>query len=915
MIAYTLRHMIRHWRFNLVLLVGLTLAVGLLAGLPSFAEAVAARTLETELESETPAGRNVEVKGEQSLLTGALFAEVDHLLGHLLVMRVEKHSFRMEAAANTVDPVDGGSRLQVQLIKVWSFDRMRDLTRLVEGSYPIYEPPHTQEEIRQAMFSIPVLEAAISPRVSEQTGIKIGDVVYGESGYSFRIVGIIEPIDADSDAWWGDLTGFELGVLKGLNEDTLTLPLIIHSQGLKELMPTHDVVWHVVLDTRQIHPELVQDIEQRMINLKTRMSAAGVQVLTNLPNMLLNYRENLATVQMVLLLLSVQSNLFVYYALFLLAGQGLQRLQGEMAVMAGRGASSGQILLPYVVEGLLLALLAGGLLGPWTAQGLLHGWRLITAQGAAALLPPLAWLLAWAGAGCGWAAICAAAIPAARRSVLEWQQRRARPQQRSGWQSSYLDLILLGIGGAAYWQLSHSGSFVMRQISQVDLADPLRLLGPSLLMLALAMAGMRLFPYVLRGLAWLARGSRGLVLSLGLARLARDPTRPAQITLLISLAAGLAFFTGSYKHSLGLAQADVAHYRAGADLRVRQGGELLETFTALPGVRTASPVFRASAQTYSGRDIDLLGVDPQTFGQVAYYPPGLTMITIDGVLRVVQWEPPASDLDAGTANPYLEAVNQRNPIKGVFSTASVGVSQGIGSQAQISLSPVNLAFTIQGTILNFPTMKGAYMVMDGAAIDHYLDPGLALYYNSREVWLEIDPAEYPNIMENPLVRDALLADAQQELQRIQNNAFTQGVSRAFELNTLTLSVLSVGGLFLIHYFSARQRTYEFGVLRANGLSAGQLWLLLLGEALVVVLIGLLLGTGIGYGLAQAMRTYLNLPLSQVEPGLALYQIQVDWGNVLRQYAWLGFFYLAAVLFSLLVLLRSGVHRVLRLGDE
>ncbi len=915
MIAYTLRHMIRHWRFNMALLLALTLASGLLAGLPSFAEAVAARTLAVELSSESPAGRNVEIKGEQSLLTGALFAEVDHLLGDLLVMRVEKHTFRMDAAINTFDPVDGGPRQNVQLIKVWSFDRMRDLTRLVEGDYPIYEPPHTQEEIRAAMFSIPVLEAAVSVQVAAQTGLKPGDMVYGEGGYSFRIVGILEPLDADADVWWGDLTAFELGVLRGLNEDTLTLPLIIYPQGFKELLPTHDLIWHVVLDTAQIQAAQVEVYEQRMINLKTRMSAAGAQVLTDLPNLLLNYRENLATVQMVLLLLGVQSYLFVYYALFLLAGQGMQRLQGEMAVMVGRGASSGQILLPYLLEGLVLALLAGGLLGPWTAQGLLQVWHWITVQGVTASLPALARLLAWAGAGCGWLAICAAAIPAARRSVLEWQQRRGRPVQRSGWQSSYLDLILLGFGAAAYWQLSRSGSFVINQLRQVDLADPLLLLGPSLLMLALALAGMRLFPYVLRGLAWLARGSRGLVLSLGLARLARDPTHPAQITLLISLAAGLAFFTGSYEHSLELAQADLAHYRAGADLRVKRGGETLEAFASLPGIITASPVFRASAQSFTGRDIAVLGVDADTFGKVAYYPPGLTAITIDGVLNVIRWEPPTEDVPADWINPYLEAVNQRNPIKGVFSMSSMGVSLGIGSQVQIALSPVNLAFIIQGTILNFPTLDGAYMVVDGAAIDAYLNPGLALYYNSHEVWLEIDPQAYPDLIEHPLVREALLADAQQELQAIQNNAFTQGVSRAFELNTLTLAVLSVGGLFLIHYFSARQRTYEFGVLRASGLTAGQLWLLLAGEALIVVFLGLLLGTGIGYGLAQAMRSYLNLPLSRVEPGLVLYQIQVDWASVLRQYAWLGFFYLAAVLFSLLVLLRSGVHRVLRLGDE
>ncbi len=913
MIRITLRHMIRHWRLNLVLLVGLTVASGLLAGLPSYAEVIAIQTLSGELKAESPAGRNVEIRGEQEVLNGALYAQVNEGLGDLLAMRIEKHEFLMDAADEPVAPVDGGGRLSVQRIKAWSFDRLRELTRLVEGSYPTYESPHTQEEIQQAMFQTPVLEAAISTRVVEQCGLRIGDVVYGSGDYRFRIVGIIDPLDPGSDAWWGNLAPFELGITPGLNEDIRTLPVIIDLYGMRELIPINDVTWYLLVNPQYIQAENVQQIEQSMINLKTRMASAQAQVLTNLPNLLLAYRENLATVQMVLLLLSVQAYIFVYYALFLLTGHGLQRLQGEMAVLAGRGASSGQILLPYVLEGLLLATLAGGLLGPLGVQGFLQAWNRISPQNLPAVLPQEARLLAWAGAACGWVAICLAAFPAARRSVLEWQQRRARPLQKAGWQSSYLDLVLLGIGGLAYWQLSRSGSFVMRRLSQTDLADPLLLLGPSLLMLALAMAGMRVFPIVLRFLAWLARRSRGLVLSMGLARLARDPTRPAQITLLISLAVALAFFSGSYEHSLSLAQSEVAHYRAGADLRVSQGNEPLEAFTALPGVRAASPVFRTEAQTDYGKEFTLLGVDPQSFGQVAYYPTGLTTITIDGVLRVVQWDLPQEENQGG--NPYLQAENQWDPIPGVFSIAGLRMNQGLGSQVQMGLQPIHLLFNIQGTIQNFPTVSGRFMIVDRAAVDHYLDMDLSKYYHSQEVWLDVDPVAYQALVNDPLVRGALLADSQQELVRIQNNAFIQGVSRSFQLNTLILSVLSVSGLFVVHYFSARQRTYEFGVLRANGLSVGQLWLLLAGEALIVVLVGLLLGTGIGYGLAQAMRVYLNLPLSLVEPGLVLYQIQVDWGAVLTQYAWLGFFYLLAVLFSLLVLLTSGVHRVLRLGDE
>ena len=229
MIHFTIRHMIRHWRLILALLAGLTLVTGLLAGLPSYAESIAAQTLAAELEAETPAGRNAEIRGSPEVLTGALFAQVDQVLGDLLALRIEKHSYQLEAAADPVAPVDGGPRLEVHLINVWAFDHLRDATRLVEGDYPSYDPPRTQEEIRQAMFQIPVLEASISTQVAEETGIQIGDVVYG-GDYRFRIVGLVDPMDAESDVWWGDLTPFELVINPGVNEDTRMLPVIIHLQ-------------------------------------------------------------------------------------------------------------------------------------------------------------------------------------------------------------------------------------------------------------------------------------------------------------------------------------------------------------------------------------------------------------------------------------------------------------------------------------------------------------------------------------------------------------------------------------------------------------------------------------------------------------------------------------------------------------
>jgi len=914
MIDYTLRHMIRHWRLNLVLLLGITLTVGLPAGLPSYARAIAGRTLTAELEAAPAAGRNIEIRGQQSILIPSFFATVDSTLGDLLSMRLEVHSFEMEVTSEPVRAVDSGSRLEPQLVNVWAIDRPREVLQLVEGEWPTYEAPHTPEEIRQAMFQTPTLEAAIASQVAKQSGLKLGDMVYAGGDYSFRIVGILQPLDASSDVWWGDQSLFELGVLPGRNEDTITLPLFIYMQGMRELLPFHDYSWRVVIDQSKVLPEDVEAIESQMINLKTVVSSAGAHMLSDLPNLLLAYRQNLSTIRMVLLLLGAQAYLFVLYALYLLTSTGLERLQSEMAVLVGRGASTWQIVQPFMIEGLAMALLAGGVLGPWGAQTLLSLWSLWSGASIPARLPLDSLQLAWLGAGCGWLAICAAALPAARRSVLEWQQYRGRPRQWTGWQSLSLDLVLFLVGSLAYWQLSNRGSFVVSRLHQTDLADPLLLLGPSLLLLGLALIGLRSFPYLLRGLAWIARGGRGLVLQMGLNRLARDPRRPAQVILLISLTTGLTFFSINYLHSLELAQMEVAHYRAGADLRLHQAGEPLESFASLEGVRGVTSVFREAAQTASGRDLVLLGIDPATFSLVARYPPGLTDITTLQVSQVVHWEALADPGDVAI-NPYIDAINKSDPFAAIFSASALEATQEVGDEVQLALIPYHISIQVKGVLVNFPTISGSFLIVDQEALEHYLDLEMPVYYSSHEVWLEIDPAAYPALIEDPLVKDNLLADARTEKQRLERNAFIQGLRYSFDLNTTILTILSVSGLFLVHYFSAQQRTYEFGILRSNGLSAGQIWLLLAGEACILVLVGLLMGTGVGIGLTQIMRVYLNLLLDRVEPGLAVYQIQVDWGAVITQYGWLILFYLLSVVFSLIMLLRAGVHRVLRLGDE
>jgi hypothetical protein len=76
------------------------------------------------------------------------------------------------------------------------------------------------------------------------------------------------------------------------------------------------------------------------------------------------------------------------------------------------------------------------------------------------------------------------------------------------------------------------------------------LLGPFVLLVALALVFLRIVPGLLRLIAGPVRSGRGLVLPLGLLRPARDPLRASRVVLLVAVTAGLLFFAQIFHDSL-----------------------------------------------------------------------------------------------------------------------------------------------------------------------------------------------------------------------------------------------------------------------------------------------------------------------------------------------------------------------------
>ncbi|MFZ2096638.1 MAG: FtsX-like permease family protein [Anaerolineales bacterium] len=919
MLIFSLRRLLRHWSTNLPVLVGLTLAATFLAGMPVFANAAAEWSLQQSFENIVPSQRNIEISAAYSKMTGALYSYVIDTIGDLIQLRLTVQQTVIGAdAIQPIVPVDDLPRQEPNRLLLWSFDNLAGLLQIVQGSFPEYSRPYTPEEIRRAMSQAPRIQAAISSDVASETGIQLGDLLLDSSGIEYLIVGVIEPKDPQSDVWWGDPTTFQITRQPGVNEDTIYIPLIISPLALQEFFPDYNRSWRLVIDRGKINQNNSQFWEENFLSLKTRLQTDRVQITSDLPNLLLTFRNNQSTIRMVLLLLGSQSLIFVLYTLALTASAVLEHTQGDISTMVGRGASIWQLIRMLAIEWGYLTLLAGFLLGPLAATLALKGWALVTGSTYVGDISAETLTFSLLGAGLGWITLMLSAIPMVRRNILEWRQRLSRADRINRWTKLYLDVFLVILGAVIFWQLSSNGSFVVRRMREVPLADPLLLLSPTILLIAASMILLRIFPYIVQGIAWLVRSSRGLVLSLGLSRLSRNPVRPNQIVLLIGVAFSMLMFMSTYDNSLGINQREIAHYLSGADLRIAQANLSQAEIAKLPGVNQVSQVLRLGLSTNSGRTYTLLAIDSQTFAKIANYPTGMTYLSMEAITRALQEDGPANQPEANDSSnisPYPNIPDPSKAIPAIYSRTAIPGNKGIGDTLQINIQVFPIDLSVRGVITEFPTVTKSFILVDISALQTLLDLNTSSFRNNQEIWLAIDPVYHDSLVRTLSQKTSILADARQELLSIQNNAFTEGARRAFTLNAYTLACLSIVAFILLNYFSAQQRRFEFGILRANGMSVGQVITLLVTDGMVSILLGLAVGIGIGIGLIHSMRVFLNTALMQTFPAATVFQINIDWFKVGMISGLLVLSYILATLVFVFFLVKSGIHQVIKIGEE
>ena len=241
---------------------------------------------------------------------------------------------------------------------------------------------------------------------------------------------------------------------------------------------------------------------------------------------------------------------------------------------------------------------------------------------------------------------------------------------------------------------------------------------------------------------------------------------------------------------------------------------------------------------------------------------------------------------SGVRGIYVQDPNV--PLPAVVSTSFLGaIGIGVGGQTLLQVGDALLPIVIKDTFDLFPTLpggQGAAVVVNRdllfSWVNAFVDSGLR---RPNEVWIAVEPgadrAALTTALAGPEYRLGNVLDRERELRSIESNPLiAAGGSGILFVAFLAVLVLVGAALLVSLWMAVQRRRVEFAVLRALGLSRGQVLRMLAFEYALVVALGLVAGAYLGLVVGQQMLSFLNVTETggRVTPPFVL---QTQWDMV------------------------------------
>ena len=633
--------------------------------------------------------------------------------------------------------------------------------------------------------------------------------------------------------------------------------------------------------------------------------------------------------------LEVPILLMLAFYIFMVSQLIIENDRDEIAVINSRGASGAQIFGSYFLQSVLLSgvsLLAGPPLGVFICSvlGSSNGFLEFVSRSPIPLsvgFQTFRYALAT-----GFFLVVMMMIPAAgaaRVTIVEHKQKKARRWNAPAWQKMFLDVILLGISlyGLYQYELRQKTILVTEARNLTVPVDPFLFIISTAFVIGAGLLFLRLYPLLIRFISWAGGRFFPPVAHISFAQVGRSGGREQFLMLFLILTVSIGIFNANAARTINRNVADKVYYEYGADITLRMkwpnnivapvmagppNGEPrkqskddiiyrepdFSLFSKLDGTVAAARVFVPDEPTtINGKTGKLMAIVPNEFGQVVWSSPNLLPHHI---------------------NDYLNLMAKSQKAVIVSTQLMKDLHLKIGDTISYRWGNKEVGGAIFAAVDYWPTFN------PHLAESKYFVIANLKYVQARQniepyqIWYKCAPgATTKQVYDDISARRMSLQwayDVKQDLSESRSDPLLQGTNGAMTLGFIVSLAISMIGFFIYWILSIKSRTLQFGILRAMGMGAGRVMLSLVIEQVMISGVAIFMGIIVG-----GVKSLLFVPLLGVVYGAAEqvppFLVVASRADYLRLYAVVGVMLAAGLAILGVLVSRIRVTQAIKLGED
>ena len=710
------------------------------------------------------------------------------------------------------------------------------------------------------------LPCSISQTALEEFGFVLGERVTMETRtdgngnpLTFRIMNIIEEDGVDDYCWYDGLKSFKSRIY--MDKDTFVK---VNKLGGAKVY----YVVYSMLDYRYINHNNALGVFNKILAVSKNTANLKETVTPVL-------RTYLTTSQRIVVILYIMT-IPIYGLTMMFLYMLIQRIVNneirDISIMRSRGKRRKAIIGLYLVQGLLLSLasaLPGLGLGYLFGKGLSHivGFLQFGSVGDATYKFTPEMFLYMAGAVL--VANIMMIIPVIKVSDTTIIQKRNSKYKRTNkplWEKYFIDVILLVV--SVYLLYTHHKQLdsISNEVLVGHGMDPLIFFNASLFIIAVCLLFVRITFIVLGFIYKLSKNKMGLPLYASITELIRTREKNTFIFVFMTLTIALSIFHSSVARSIDTNKVTRVEYGVGADIVIHENWKVTQLNKIPPitykyyepdymavsdrnnefDIEQKTRVINETNATVKKKPVNLMAINTEEFGQIAYMPDNVTP---------EHWYNYLNRL-AQTFNGVIISRNMADQLDyKVGDVISLKRNTPIDDTAVVGEYGLVVTDIVDGwpgyQQYNYQTEKGKLVVTENyLAVMNYAYAVKGVDLRPYEVWCK------GHTNGNPIsVKHFANRILSHEIDDLKNGSEIKIKNIVFTLEVVGALILCAVGFTIYWITSVKSRENLFGIYRAMGISSSETNRMIWIEEFVLTFTSILIGVFSGM-----LSIYLFTPL-------------------------------------------------------